>query len=294
MTKLEGLGESELLRRILPYIATEGFETAAGEDDAAAWVEGDGFTVASCDISVEGVHFDLGWMTSEDAGWRALALALGDLAAKGATPWWALVSIACPRSWSVEDFEGLYRGMTELAHHVRLSIVGGDMSSIDGPAVVSITVVGRTKARPRPRSEAKPGWAVAVTGALGASALALRQRQAIRFEPLLAEGRRLNSAGLCCGDISDGLVREMHKFAEMSGAGCVIRAADVPIADGATLEDALTSGEEPELVCAGPEDLVRAAGLRPIGVLTEDTAVRVVGGDEMPMQLKLSGYDHFA
>jgi thiamine-monophosphate kinase len=294
MTKLGGLGESELLRRILPYIAAEGLEFAAGEDDAAAWGEGDGFTVASCDVSVEGVHFDLGWMTSEDAGWRALALALGDLAAKGATPWWALVSIACPRSWSVEDFEGLYRGMTDLAHHVHLQIIGGDMSSIDGPAVLSITVVGRAKAKPLPRSEAKPGWAFAVTGALGASTLALRRRQALRFEPLLAEGRRLNEAGLCCGDISDGLVREMHKFAEMSGAGCVIRATDVPIADGATLEEALTSGEEPELVCAGPEELLRAAGLRPIGVFTEVTAIRVVGADEMPMQLKLSGYDHFA
>ena len=76
MTKLDGLGESGLLRRILPYIATEGFEIAAGEDDAAAWGDdGAGYTVASCDISVEGVHFDLGWMTSEDAGWRALALA---------------------------------------------------------------------------------------------------------------------------------------------------------------------------------------------------------------------------
>jgi thiamine-monophosphate kinase len=295
MTKLDGLGESELLRRILPYIATEGFEIAAGEDDAAAWGDdGAGYTVASCDISVEGVHFDLGWMTSEDAGWRALALALGDLAAKGASPWWALVSIACPRSWSIEDFEGLYRGMAELAHKVHLQIVGGDMSSIDGPAVVSIAVVGRTNARPLPRSEAQPGWAVAVTGALGASTLALRQRHALRFEPLLAEGRRLNEAGLCCGDISDGLVREMHKFAEMSGAGCVIRAADVPIADGATLEDALTGGEEPELVCAGPEELVRAAGLRPIGIFTEDAAIRVVGADEMPMHLKVSGYDHFA
>lgn len=294
MTKVDGLGESELLRRILPYIAAEGFEITAGEDDAAAWGGGAGFTVASCDISVEGVHFDLGWMTSEDAGWRALALALGDLAAKGAAPWWALVSIACPRSWSIEDFEGMYRGMAELSHKAHLQIVGGDMSSIDGPAVLSITVVGRTKARPLPRSEAQPGWVVAVTGALGASTLALRQHQAFRFEPLLAEGRRLNEAGLCCGDISDGLVREMHKFAEMSGAGCVIRAAEVPIADGATLEDALTSGEEAELVCTGPEELVRAAGLRPIGLMTEDAAVRVVGADGTPMQLKLSGYDHFA
>jgi thiamine-monophosphate kinase len=294
MTKLEGLGESELLRRILPYLATQGFEIAAGEDDAAVWGDQGGFTVASCDISVEGVHFDLGWMTSEDAGWRALALALGDLAAKGASPWWALVSIASPRSWSVDDFVGLYRGMDDLAHKVHLQIVGGDMSSIEGPAVLSITVVGRTQTRPLPRSEARPGWAVAVTGPLGAAALALRQRHALRFEPLLAEGRRLNGVGLCCGDISDGLVREMRKFAEMSGAGCVIRAADVPVAEGATLEDALTSGEEPELVCTGPEELVLGAGLRPIGVLTEDPTVRVVGADEMPLPRELSGYDHFA
>jgi len=67
--------------------------------------------------------------------------------------------------------------MAELAHKVHLQIVGGDMSSIDGPAVLSIAVVGRTSARPLPRSEAQPGWAVAVTGALGASTLALRQRQ---------------------------------------------------------------------------------------------------------------------
>jgi thiamine-monophosphate kinase len=233
-------------------------------------------------------------MTSEDAGWRALALALGDLAAKGATPWWALVSIACPRSWSVEDVEGLYRGMADLAHRVQLSIVGGDTSSIEGPAVLSITVVGRTTVRPLPRSEALPGWAVGVTGALGASSVALKQRLARRFEPLLADGRRLNEAGLCCGDISDGLVREMHKFAEMSGAGCVIRAADVPIADGATLEDALAGGEEPELVCAGREEVVRAAGLRVIGLLTEDPSVRVVGANAKAIQLKLNGYDHFA
>ena len=294
MTQLEGMGEAELLRRIKPYLATQGFEITAGEDDAAVWSDHGGFTVASCDTSVEGVHFDLGWMKPDDAGWRALALALGDLAAKGATPWWALVTVAAPRSWPVDAFVGLYRGMDELARRVHLQIVGGDMSAIDGPAVLSITVVGRTEARPLARRDARPGWAVAVTGPLGAGAMALRQRSAFRFEPLLAEGRRLNEAGLCCGDISDGLVREMGKFADMSGAGCVIRAAEVPVAEGATWEEALTSGEEPELVCTGPEDLIRRAGLRPIGVLTEAPTVKVVDADEMPVQLKLSGYDHFA
>ena len=80
----------------------------------------------------------------------------------------------------------------------------------------------------------------------------------------------------------------------MSGAGCVIRAADVPVAEGATVAEALSSGEEAELVCTGPEELVRGAGLRPIGVLTEDPAVRVVGADEMQVQIELTGYDHFA
>jgi thiamine-monophosphate kinase len=294
MTKLEGLGESEMLRRIMPYLDGTGFEVPAGEDDAAVWSDHGGFTVASCDTSVEGVHFDLAWMSPEDTGWRALALALGDLAAKGATPWWALVSAAVPRSWAVDDFVGLYRGMDELARKVDLHIVGGDLSAIDGPAVLSITVVGRTESRPLARSQARPGWAVAVTGPLGAEAMALRQRRAHRFEPLLSEGRRLNRAGLCCGDISDGLVREMHKFADMSGAGCVIRVGEVPIAEGATLEEALTSGEEAQLVCVGPEELIRGAGLQPIGLLTQDPAVKFAGAEELAIELKLSGYDHFA
>lgn len=294
MTRLEGIGESELLRRIKPFLATEGFEIPAGDDDAAVWSDGDGFLVASCDTSVEGVHFDLGWMSPEDAGWRALALALGDLAAKGATPWWALVSVAAPRSFAAETFVGLYRGMHDLAGRVGLQVAGGDMSSTEGPAVVTITVVGRTPTRPRARSQAQPGWLVAASGPLGGAKLALEKRHALRLEPQLAEGRRLNEAGLCCGDISDGLVREMQKFADMSGAGCVIRAAEVPAVDGATTEDALTSGEEAELVCTGPEDLIRGAGLRPFGVLTEDPAVKVVGADGLPMSLTLGGYDHFA
>ncbi|HVC75285.1 MAG TPA: thiamine-phosphate kinase [Candidatus Micrarchaeaceae archaeon] len=292
--KVDGTGELELLKRIMPFLATQGFEIPAGEDDTAVWSDHGSYTVASCDIAVEGVHFDLGWMSAEDAGWRALALALGDLAAKGATPAWALTSVAVPKSWQVENFVGLYEGMSALAHDVGLLIVGGDMSSIDGPAVLSITVVGRTVSRPLARSQAKPGWAVAVTGKLGASALALKARQSFRLVPRIDEGRRLNQSGLCCGDISDGLLREMEKFAAASHAGCVLRASEIPLVDGASWEDGLTSGEEAELVCVGPEDLIRRAGLVPLGMLTEDPAVKVVGADGRPLQLHASGFDHFA
>ena len=287
--KVEGLGEFGLLERIRPFLAAQ-----SGKDDAAVLEDGDGFTIASCDMFVEGVHFDLDWMSAEDAGWRFMALALGDLAAKGATPSWALTSIALPGSWEVDDLNGLYRGMHALAERVGLSIVGGDMSSIDGPAVVSLTVVGRADPRPLARSEARPGWSVAVTGPLGAAAVALRERRVLRLQPLLVEGRKLNAAGLCCGDISDGLLREMDKFVAFSGCGCVIRAAEVPIADGATLEEALTSGEEAELICVGLEDAVRGAGLRPFGYLTDDSSIQVLGADGKPMQLEVTGYDHFA
>jgi thiamine-monophosphate kinase len=292
--KVEGRGELELLKRIMPYLATEGFEIPAGEDDTAVWSDHGSFTVASCDMAVEGVHFDFRWMTAEDAGWRALALALGDLAAKGATPAWALTSVAVPKSWEVENFVGLYRGMSALARDTGLLIVGGDMSSVDGPAVLSITVVGRTVSRPLARSQAKAGWAVAVTGPLGAAALALKSRHTMRLSPRLDEGRRLNQAGLCCGDISDGLLREMEKFAAASNAGCVIRANDIPVVDGAGWEDALTSGEEAELVCVGPEDMIRRAGLSPLGVLTDEPVITVVGTDGHPLQLHASGFDHFA
>lgn len=287
--QVEGLGEFGLLERIKPFLSAQ-----AGQDDAVVLEDAAGFTIASCDMFVEGVHFDLGWTRAEEAGWRSLALALGDLAAKGATPWWALTSIAIPGSWDVEILTGLYSGMAELASITRLLIVGGDMSSTDGPAVLSITVVGRAAKRPLARSEARPGWAVAVTGPLGAAAIALRERRPIRLLPLLDEGRRLNEAGLCCGDISDGLLREMDKFVAFSGCGCIIRASEVPVVAGAAVEEALTSGEEAELVCVGPETDLEKAGLRPFGFLTDDESIQVLGAGGKPMHLEKTGYDHFA
>jgi thiamine-monophosphate kinase len=297
--KLEGLGESELLRRILPYLTTSGYAVVAGEDDAAVWPSLDpdypeDYVVASCDTSVEGIHFDLSWMSAADAGHRALALALGDLAAKGARPKYALVALAAPRTWSVETVTGLYEGIRRLADRVDLSIAGGDTTAIDGPAVLTLSVLGTTPLVPLARAKVQPGWAVAVTGPLGAAAVALRERRALLLEPKFDEGSRLNQAELCCGDISDGLVREMEKFAAVSGAGCIIRAAEVPVAHGATLEDALTSGEEAELVCVGPDDKVRDAGLRAFGVMTKDPSVRVVDAEGVQMPLAARGYDHFA
>src|SRR5260370_9270280 len=168
MRRIAGLGELALLDSIKSYLAAQ-----SGQDDAAVLPDRDGFVVASCDMFVEGVHFDFAWMSPRDAGWRSLALALGDLAAKGATPSWALTSLAMPKSWTVDALTGLYEGMAALALKTGSVIVGGDMSSIDGPAVLSITVAGRTETKPLARSDATPGWPAAVTGPLGAPPAAL-------------------------------------------------------------------------------------------------------------------------
>jgi len=281
---VHGIGELGLLERIKPYLAS-----TAGVDDAAVIADATGFVVASTDMFVEGVHFDFGWMTAEDAGWRSLALALGDLAAKGAEPLWSLAAVAMPKHWTVAHLTGLYSGMAGLAQRFGLQLAGGDMSATSGPAVLTLTVVGHTTTAPLARAEAQPGWAVAVTGPLGAAAVALRERRALRLVPRIEEGRRLNELGICSGDISDGLVREMEKFAAMSGSGCTLHASRVQRAEGASVEDALTSGEEAELVSVGPREVIDRAGLQVVGELTAGGRVEVIGAD-----LTRSGYDHFA
>jgi thiamine-monophosphate kinase len=292
--RVDEVGEDELIRLLAPYLMTSGIEVPAGRDDAAVFRARHGFTVASCDASVEGVHFDLGWMSPEDAGWRALALALGDLAAKGATPDYAVAMVALPGAWPVESAIGLYRGMAELAGRVGLGLIGGDTTATHGPAVLALTVLGSTARRPMARSEVRPGWAIGVSGPLGGAALALRERRALRLEPRLDLGRRLNGAGLCCGDISDGLLRELEKFAAYSGAGSEVSAERVPVAAGARIEDAMGGGEEAELVCAGEEAELQRQGVTVIGRLTEDPAVRVLDAAGRPLEFADRGYRHFA
>src|SRR5260370_22617114 len=86
----------------------------------------------------------------------------------------------------------------------------------------------------------------------------------------------------------------MDKVVAFSGCGCVIRADEVPVAGGATLEEALTSGEEAALVCAGPEALVLQAGLRPLRFLPHPQPLPVVGAGRTPMPLAPTRYHHLS
>jgi thiamine-monophosphate kinase len=281
--------EVELIRRLLPHLAGRGGDLVigAGEDDAAAWREPDGtFTVATCDTSVEGVHFDLARQRPEAVGWRALCFALGDLAAKGARPTYGLVSLSLPRRWDAGLAEEVYRGLAALAGEVGLRLVGGDTTAAPHDGALTLMLLGTTAVAPVPRSAARPGWQVGVTGPLGGASLAWE-----RPRPRLALGAELAAAGLCCGDISDGLLAELDKFAAAAGVGATLRLDDVPRAEGASPRAALASGEEVELVCCGP---ALPAGVHAVGELTAGGGVVVLDGRGRPVEVEERGYDHLA
>jgi thiamine-monophosphate kinase len=283
------VNELELIRRLLPYLAGRGGDLliGPGEDDAAAWREPDGtFTVATCDTAVEGVHFDLSRQRPEAVGWRALCFALGDLAAKGARPTYGLVALSLPRRWDPGMAEDVYRGMALLAGEVGLRLVGGDTTAAPTEGVLTLTLLGTTPVAPVPRSAARPGWPVGVTGPLGGASLAWE-----RPRPRLALGAELAAAGLCCGDVSDGLLRELDKFAAAAGVGATLHLDAVPRAEGASPLAALASGEEVELVCCGPE---LPPGVQRVGELTADGRVVVLDGRGRPVEVEDRGYDHFA
>jgi thiamine-monophosphate kinase len=284
------MNELALIRRLLPFLSPAGEDlvVGAGEDDAAAWREPDGsFTVATCDTSVEGVHFDLGRQEPEDVGWRALAFALGDLAAKGASPTYGLVSVSMPPGWSLGVAEGIYRGLSSLGGEVGLKLVGGDTSRAPSEGTLTLALLGRTWVRPLPRSAVRADWWVAVTGPLGGASLLVR-----RPRPLLERGAELAAAGCCSGDVSDGLLRELDKFSMAAGVGARLELPLIPCVEGVEPELALANGEEVELVSCGQGPL--PPGLHRVGRLTPDPRVIVVDGRGEEVQIVERGYDHFA
>src|SRR4051812_5705165 len=171
-----GLSERDLIARIQQQLPSAPDWLLVGIGDDAAVVEPPRnlVEVLTVDALVEGIHFDRAWVPPDAIGHRALAVNLSDLAAMGAAPRLALLSLALPPLFLLDDFDGLIGGLARLAAHHRLHVVGGNLTRSPGPLMIDVTVVGAVKRRQAlTRSGARPGDDLYVSGTLGAAAAGL-------------------------------------------------------------------------------------------------------------------------
>jgi thiamine-monophosphate kinase len=281
------LGEHALLARILARLPRPGAQILVGPgDDAAVIAPGRNLRlVVTTDALVEEVHFSRAWSRPNDIGYKALAVNLSDLAAMGAAPGWALVSLALPASLPVTGVEELVDGLADLAREHGVSVAGGNITRSASGLVVDVTAGG--EAAPRrwlTRSGGRPGDELWLSGRIGGAAAGLemlsrgpdRDRgisdeaartcmaRHLRPEPRVRLGLAVARAraARAAMDLSDGLADAVTQMAGASGCGAVIDARQLPIDETArawwssTGEDAVTravsGGEDYELLFAVP------------------------------------------
>jgi thiamine-monophosphate kinase len=255
--KLGALGEHRLLDRILLHVPSgKGGKIFAGSADDCAIAEISGskkYLVLKTDCVVEGVHFVHGTNAS-DVGWKAMMRPLSDFAAASAVPQFALITLVVPQQTKVAWVRGLYRGLRRAANRFEVSIVGGETSNTSGPIAISVSVIGLVeKSQAASRRGGKSGDDLFVTGRLGG---ALRQKH-LKFIPRIAESRWLtkNFSVHAMMDLSDGLGADLPRLARASKVRFDIELENLPVARGATIENAISEGEDYELLFAiSPRD----------------------------------------
>jgi thiamine-monophosphate kinase len=274
-------------------------------DDAAAWSPTPGsLVVATTDMLVEGVHFRLDWTSPRDLGWKSLAVNLSDLAAMGATPGRALVSVAL-LSGQAALVEEMYEGLSELARLTGTRVVGGDTVRTSGPLVVNVALIGEAAPdRLLRRDCAMPGELLVLTGEVGASAAGLalllegdrarlgRPEAAPllaahhRPTPRLAAGQAIAAMGLRCAiDVSDGVASEAGHLAVAGGVAITLDIDRLPLHPAAVAlfgeaearRLALSGGEDYELLFTVPEGRLAEMTVALGGEARATVVGRVVG-----------------
>ena len=284
-------------------------------DDCAVLEIGDRTWVAASDMLVSGHHFE-DWATPEDVGYKAVAVNASDVAAMGGTPRFILASGGAP---GPETALRCFEGVIEACQRFGVYPLGGDTTRADA-LTVDVAILGELVSQPVPRSGARPGDLLAVTGELGASAaglLALERgmtgpqrliRRCLRPEPRLEAGRaaaRLGADAMI--DLSDGLASDLRHVCDRSGVGCMVDLDLLPVkADTRELARSLgrdpevlaaTGGEDYELLVSAPEPVLDALAqsvedpLTVIGEITEGDVIFSRGGGTVE---GLSGWNHFA
>jgi thiamine-monophosphate kinase len=264
-----------------------------GDDAAVIEPERGALDVLTTDAVVEGIHFDRAFVSLDAVGHRALAVNLSDLAAMGARPRAALLSLVLPEALDVDGIDHLLDGLLALAQTHGVAVIGGNITRSPGPLVIDVTAIGSV--RPRrvlTRAGARPGDDVYVTGSLGAAAVGLQMLQRshragvapptpldparpadadvttsethetecteryLRPIPRVRAGNLLgrNRAATSCMDLSDGLADAVRQVAEASNVGMTIDAAALPVAPGARVWHAERGGSAIATSLTGGDD----------------------------------------
>jgi len=314
--------EFDLIRRFFEQPARVGPRTLLGIGDDAALLRVDpGMALAlSTDMLLVGRHFPPD-AAPRALGHKALAVNLSDLAAVGATPRWATLSIALPTAddaWLAGFAEGLFA----LARRFDVDLVGGDTTR--GPLAISVAVLGEVPAEHALlRGGARPGDDIWVSGVLGLAALGLAslqgqlgldaelaQRARARLEmpePRVELGERLRGVASAAIDVSDGFAADLGHVLERSGVGALVHYDQLPRArSGDAALDArcaLAGGDDYELVfTAGQSERAAVAALATdlgielsrVGAI-QPTPSRLVVLDAAGQSMAVPvGFDHFA
>jgi thiamine-monophosphate kinase len=326
--------EETIVQEYLAPLAA-GFAGALGLMDDCALLTPEAGTelVLKTDPIIAGVHF-FPEDAPEDIAWKALAVNLSDLAAKGARPLAYLMALALPEAPMRDWMAGFARGLAEAQARFACHLVGGDTDRTPGPLTVAITAIGSVPAGHMVRrGTAKPGDRLLVSGELGLAATGLRLRREpalaqcwqlserevtdalhkfLRPQPRLSLAPVLLQHASAAMDLSDGLVKDCARMCSASGVGAVIRAGAI-LRSGATLKasladpghwrEILAGGDDYEVLAAVPPTEVAALRaavaqldypLTEIGEVTASGTVVVLGPDGGPMPLGSTGWDHFA
>lgn len=295
--------ELELIGRIAALVSDHpSVVEGIGDDAAVLDAPPRQHLVVTADTLVEGVHFELqagtGWPrtghSAADVGVKAAAVNLSDMAAMGAVPRWAFLSVAVPRRIEIEFISRFAEALSRTLESYGCLLAGGDTVSSPGPLVVTLTVVGTTDGgKWLSRNGARPGDLVLCSGWLGESAAGLQlirtprlarlvppavrrrlEARHLRPEPRLMLGRALLREGLAtsCIDASDGPATDLAHLAQRSGVKIVLHRGRLPVSRalavaarvfGSTpLEWILSGGEDFELLWTAPRDMAaRSAAL---------------------------------
>ena len=279
--------------------------------------------VLTTDTIVEGAHFTLDTTGWNDLGWKALATNLSDVAAMGAAPGLAVVTLGLPQDTRVDDVDALYDGILEAAETFGAIVAGGDV--VASPTLfITVALSGALAGAPMLRSSASPGDLIGVTGTLGASVAGLAALQgastasdaealkAIHRRPMprVREGMALAALGVRCAmDVTDGLVDDLGKLCTAAGCGARLETACVPVHPDAltafpeqALAMALNGGEDYELLFAAPPRLMDSLAdslgceVHVVGEIISGPPGQVLlldaNGQEMTAPRR--GWDHFA